>query len=53
MSGLSLVYLLLTLGGATVLILWLRRPGSVRAEMVWALAAILPLFAALVVALGR
>lgn len=53
MSGLSLVYLLLTLGGAALLVLWLRRPGSVRAEVIWGLAAILPLFAALVVALGR
>lgn len=53
MSGLFLVYLLLTLAGAGVLVLWLRRPELIQAETVWALAAILPLFAALVVALGR
>ncbi|MFC4427767.1 hypothetical protein [Deinococcus navajonensis] len=53
MSLLALCYLLLSLLVAAVLTLWLTRPGPARAEVVWGTAALLPLLAALAVALGQ
>ena len=53
MSLLALCYLVLTLLVAAALVLWLRRPGQARAEVVWGTAALLPLLAALVVALSH
>ncbi|WP_343757329.1 hypothetical protein [Deinococcus depolymerans] len=47
------VYLLLTLATAALLLLFLLRPGAARAAAVWGLAALLPLLAAMVVALGH
>lgn len=51
MSLLALFYLLLCLVVALTLVGWLRRPGVARAEVVWGMAALLPLLAALAVAL--
>ncbi|MBZ9752639.1 hypothetical protein GO986_00690 [Deinococcus sp. HMF7620] len=47
----SLAYLFLTLLAAAALLLFLWRPGLARAGVVWGLGALLPLLAALVVAL--
>lgn len=49
--GVALAYLLLTLLTVLALLLFLLRPGLARAGVVWGLGALLPLLAALVVAL--
>ncbi|UBV42042.1 hypothetical protein LAJ19_10380 [Deinococcus taeanensis] len=49
----TLLYLLVTLAVTAVLLLFLLRPGAARATTVWGLAALLPLLAALVVALAH
>lgn len=48
----SALYLLLTLAFAGVLVLFLLRPGVARPTVVWGLAALLPLLAALAGSLG-
>ena len=48
----SVLYLLLTLLCVGALLLFLARPGLARPLVVWGLAALLPLLAALTVALG-
>lgn len=53
LGGVVLAYLLLTLLTALALLLFLLRPGLARAGVVWGLGALLPLLAALVVALGH
>ncbi|GAA5439121.1 hypothetical protein GCM10017784_11660 [Deinococcus indicus] len=53
LPAMSALYLLLTLAVAALLLLFLLRPGAARAGTVWACAALLPLLAAMVVALGR
>ncbi len=51
--SMNALYLLLTLAVTALLLLFLLRPGVARAGTVWGLAALLPLLAAMVVALGR
>ncbi|MFC4639038.1 hypothetical protein [Deinococcus hohokamensis] len=53
MSALPAAYLVLCLVVAAVLLLWLRWPGIARAEVVWGMAALLPLLCALAVALQQ
>ncbi|MBZ9712612.1 MULTISPECIES: hypothetical protein [Deinococcus] len=48
-----LAYALLTLLATAALVLFLLRPGLARAGVVWGLGALLPLLAALVVALSH
>jgi hypothetical protein len=49
----GVLYLIVTLACAALLLLFLLRPGAARPMVVWGLSALLPLLAAMVVALNH
>ncbi|GGN39728.1 hypothetical protein GCM10010842_23780 [Deinococcus daejeonensis] len=53
LSAMGALYLIVTLACAALLLLFLLRPGAARPMVVWGLSALLPLLAAMVVALNH
>lgn len=53
LSVMGSLYLIVTLACAGLLLLFLLRPGAARPMVVWGLSALLPLLAAMVVALNH
>ena len=53
LSAMGFLYLIVTLACAALLLLFLLRPGAARPMVVWGVSALLPLLAAMVVALNH
>ncbi|GGR94788.1 hypothetical protein GCM10008960_22180 [Deinococcus sedimenti] len=53
LTGMGSLYLIGTLAFAALLLLFLLRPGAARPMVVWGISALLPLLAAMVVALNQ